>query len=911
MRILIRRLMPAFLAVCAYSQIVVYHTTTSVEKGTSRQFTAYVPLSPNTITWLVNGVQGGNSTVGTVTQTGLYTAPTVIPTNNVVAVQAKSVAFPNIVGAATVTITQPRPWVWSVSPSAPAAGAPVTISLNGSAFMTSALVRVNGTPWPTTYVNATTLRATGTFAAAGSYSITVAHPNPGGIVSDPVSVSVRAPAPITVTVSPTTATVTLGMTRQFTANNPVTWTATAGTISSSGLYTAPSTMPASSTVTIRATSTADTTKFAQATVTLQAPATNVTVSPATATVLLAATRQFTANVPVTWTATAGTISAAGLYTAPATMPASPTVTIRATSTADTSRFAQATVTLQAPTVNVTVTPATANVQLAATQQFSANLAVTWTATAGTISAGGLYTAPATMPASPTVTIRATSTADTSRFAQATVTLQSAPLPPVSPAYTAAARLLEQAAFGPTQQQITDVMQKGVNTWLDEQFAMSETPIPVPQDMAQVAAQTLNRMAAAPDQLRQRTAWALGQIIVISGNKNVYPNEYAPYLQLLSKHAFGNYRNLLKDITLSPQMGKYLDLANSNKPGVGGGANENYPRELMQLFSFGLVQLNPDGSPKLDAQGKTTPTYTQADVRQVALALTGWTYPTEPGSQPSSNNWENFSAPAMEPRPNNHDTTQKTLPNGVVLPAGQTVQQDLDGVIDMVFNHPNTGPFIATRLIRNMVMSNPSGAYIQRVAQVFNNNGAGVRGDLRAVVRAILTDAEARNDAATPTGGRLKDPLYQYISFVRMMGGTITTSTQMAYIFVNMGQAINSPPSVFGYYTPSYRIPSNPGLFGPEFQIYTPNESVLLANELYQMMRSSNGDPSVNLGPFTAAAGNPNQLLDVVNQRLFYGRMTPELRAALLKAVQAAYDNNQRVETALYLSILSGQFAVQY
>ena len=516
-----------------------------------------------------------------------------------------------------------------------------------------------------------------------------------------------------------------------------------------------------------------------------------------------------------------------------------------------------------------------------------------------------------MPASAAVTVRATLTTDATKFAQALVTLQTAAPPPVTPAYTSAARLLEQAAFGPTPQAITDVMQKGVDTWLDEQFTMPETPIAIPPGMGEIAQQTLSRLTTAPDQLRQRTAWALGGIIVISASKNVYPNEYAPYLQLLSKHSFGNYRNLLKDITLSPQMGKYLDLANSNKPGIGGGANENYPRELLQLFSIGLVQLNMDGSSKLDSFGKTIPTYTQADVRQVALALTGWTYPTAPGAQPGSNNWENFSAAQMEPRPANHDATQKTLPNGVILPAGQTVQQDLDGVINMVFNHPNTAPFLATRMIRSMVTSNPTSSYIQRVAQVFADNGAGVRGDMAAVVRAILTDAEARNDVATADGGRLKDPLYQYISFVRIMGGTMTPATQIAYIFSPMGQPISSPHSVFGYYSPLYRIPLKAALFGPEFQIYSPNESVLLANEIYQVMRSPNGNPGVSLAPFTAVAGNLNQLLDLVNQRLFYGRMTPELRAALLKATQAASDNNQRVETALYLSILSGQFAVQY
>ncbi|BDC48048.1 hypothetical protein F183_A03640 [Bryobacterales bacterium F-183] len=742
-------------SLCATAQIVVYHETATVERGTTRQFTAYVPLSPNAVTWMVNGVVGGAASTGTVTQTGLYRAPATVPASNVVNVQARSNAYPSIIGAARVTIVQPKPNLWSVSPNAPASGAPVTLSLSGGSLLSTAVATVNNVPWTTEFVSSTRLRMTGTFPTAGAYVVRITHPGNGANVSDPVTVNAGAAAPIVVSVTPTAATVTLGTTRAFTS-----------------------------------------------------------------------------NVPVTWSATAGTISAAGLYTAPAAMPASPTVVVRATSTADTTKFAQATVTLQA----------------------------------------GSTTPPPSDPPGP-----------------------------VSPAYTAAARLLDQAAFGPTPAMIAELQQKGVNTWLDEQFAMAETAIPIPDSNGTVSAQTLNRLATAPDQLRQRVAWALGQFLVISANKNPYPNEYVPHLQTLSRNAFGNYRTLLREITLSPQMGKYLDLANSTKAGP----NENYPRELLQLFSIGTVLLNPDGTPT------GTPAYTQADVVQFARALTGWTYPTAAGSQPGATNWENFSAPAMEPRQGNHDTSAKTLLNGTVLPAGQTVEQDLDGVIDNVFQHPNVGPFVALRLIRNMVKSNPTPGYVQRVAAVFANNGAGIRGDLKAVVRAILTDAEARNDQAGPNDGRLKDPIYFYVSFVRTLGGTIRSNTQMAWVFTNMGQPVSAPQSVFGYYSPLYRLPGNPALFGPEFQIYTPTESVLLGNEMHQVIHNASSDPSIDLTPFTAAAGNVDSLLDVVNQRMFYGRMTAELRAVLRKAVLPSYDNQQRVRTALYLAALSGYYGVQY
>ena len=751
-----RFLWPLLLATGAFAEITVYHTVTSVPKGTTRQFTAYVPHSPNTVVWSVNSILGGNATYGTVSATGLYAAPAVVPPANVVFVAATSTAYPTISGKATVTITQPQPYVWSVNPRTVAAGAPIELSLGGQDFVPGAAVTVNNLPFISTFISKSRLTARGIVPGAGTYAVRVANPSPGALTSEGFNITVTSAAPP-----------------------------------------------------------------------------------------------------------------------------------------------------QSPPPAVTALPATVSVALGQTQQFTSNSVVTWTATAGSISSAGLFTAPAVMPSSPIVTIRATSTTDNSRFAIATVTLPAASAPP-SPALLSAARLLEQAGFGPTPQSLSAAQAMPAAAWIDGQLNLPETAIPIPADMAVASAQILNRLATAPDQLRQRVAWALGQIIVISGNKNNYPNEYIPHLQLLSKHAFGNYRALLKDVTLSPQMGKYLDLANSNKPGVGGGANENFPRELLQLFSMGLTELNIDGSPK-----SNNPTYTQNDVRQFALALTGWTYPTAPGATPGSNNWENFSQPAMEPRQANHDQTSKTLLNGVVLPAGQTVQQDLEGVIDCVFNHPNVGPFVATRLIRHLVMSNPSPAFIARIAQIFNNNGTGVRGDLKAVVRAILLDPEARQDAAAPNGGRLKDPVYAYVSFVRAMGGSISPATQIAWLFDRMGQAIAAPPSVFGYYSPNYRMPGNAALFGPEFQIYTPTESVLLGNEFHQILASPNGDPSIDLAPFNAVAGDINQLLDLVNQRLFYGRMPAGLRASLTKATQASYDHNQRVFTALYLSALSGLYAVQY
>ncbi len=749
----------------AQGVIAIYPAPTTVVRGDTKSFSSYVAVSPNTITWSVNGVTGGDMTNGLITQAGVYTAPVTIPMANVVKVRATSTVTPSIYGESAVTITQPVPWVWSTSPKAFTTGTARKMSLNGSAFIPQSVVRVNGMPWMTTYVNATTLYAVGDLPSTGTFPVTVAQPDPGGVISQPVNITVTSAPPPPVTVS---------------------------------------------------------------------------VTPPSANSALSATTQFTATVMGT-----------------------------------------------------------------------GNTAVTWKSTTGAISATGLYTAPASMPPVQVVTITATSVADATKSAAASVLLQTVVTPPGNNgADLTAGRFLEQAAFGPSPADLANVQSKGISAWLDDQFAMPETPISIPAQSGAVQSQTLNRMAMAPDPMRQKMAWALGQIIVISMNKNIYPNEYVPYQQILSRDAFGNFRTLLGDIAMSPQMGKYLDLANSNKPGLGG-ANENFARELMQLFTIGLNQLNPDGSAQLN-NGVPIPTYTQADVRQVALALTGWTFPTAPGATPKSNNWENFSAPVMETRQANHDLTQKTFLNGCVLPAGQTVQQDLDGVLDCVFNHPNTAPFIATRLIRSLVTSNPSSAFITRIANVFNNNGSGGRGDLKAVLRAILTDTEARQDNAPPvTSGRLKDPLYFIVSFVRMMNGNIGPATVIPYNFVAMGEPVNNPQSVFSYFSPMYRLPFNPALYGPEFQIYTPTESVVEANMLYQIIRQPASDPSIDLSPFVAVAGNTSFLLDMVDKKFFYGRMPAGMRAALGTAIDASYDNNQRVETALYLAGLAGQYQVQY
>ena len=839
--------------------IAVYPTTSSLEVPGTRQFSAYVPIVPNAITWLVNDVPGGNAAFGTISSTGFYTPPAVIPVANVITIKARSTAFPSAVGSATLTLTRPYPWLWSTSPSSIPQGN-FSVKLNGANFAPDSQALVNGVPVTTTYTSSTSLTAKGTASQLGPIQFAVRQPGPGVVTGNSVSASVVVPPPppppVTVAVAPVSTNVTLGNTQSF-----------------------------------------------------------------------AATVGGSANTSVTWSvngsnggsAASGTITSGGLYTAPAVMPASATVTVRATANVNPSSFAQSTVTLVSP-VSVTVAPGAISLMIGNTQTFaatvtgSANTSVIWSvngtaggsAQVGTVSAAGLYTPPAMVPAPNVVTVRATSVASPAAYSQSLVTL-SAPEPP--PAWLSGARFLEQSSFGPTPQSLAKLKQEGIEAYLDEQFTMPETQIFTPTDnsMGALRQWILHNYTTAPDQLRQRVAYALSQIVVTSANKLIYPDENLPWLRLLSQHAFGNYRDLLRDVTMSPSMGKYLDLANSKKPGLAGGANENYARELMQLFSIGLWQLNQDGS-QVMVDDSPVSTYDQQTVHDVARALTGWTYATAPGATPTSTNNEYFGAP-METRASNHDFTAKAF-LGCHLPAGQSVSQDLDSVLDCLMAHPNTAPFIATRLIRSLVTSNPTPGYIQRVADVFAGAGGGTAGDLKAVVTAILLDAEARQDQAMVNQGRLKDPILQISGFLRALNGQFSSTQQLSYLFEYMSQAVLTPNSVFSWFSPLYHVPGSP-LFGPEFQIYSPTEATLRGNLIFALLSNPGSDASLDLAPFQMYGNDMPGLVEAVNQRLLYGRMPDGMKQKLITAATPGYDAPTRIQTVLYLTALSGQYAVQY
>ncbi|MFN0083907.1 MAG: DUF1800 family protein [Blastocatellia bacterium] len=748
--------------------------------------------------------------------------------------------------------------------------------------------------------------------------------------------SAASSAAVTVSISPASVVVPASGTRQFTAaatggaTNKATWSLVPpagvaadkiGTISPSGLYTAPANpLPNFAPLTVKAVSVDDPSVSAAALVTVrhQVPwVSSVTPNSlslgAPATLTITGSR-FVAGAQVFWDGSP----------LPTTFVSTTTLTAPGT-TSNTGKF-NITVVNPGPgavssiltvyvvsTITVSVAPAASTLQVGASQQFtatvgnSANQAVAWQvngvtggdSATGTISPAGLYTAPGAIPAAGLVTITALSQADNTTKAAAAVTITD----PLAVLY---GRFLDQTSFGPTPQSIAAARQLGLQAFLEDQFNKPESSWP-----AVATAQRWDAVDAffgnalgGQDQLRQRVIFALSEIFVVSMNKNTNGSEIVPWLQLLSRNAFGNYRALLREITLDGTMGLYLDLYNS---GAGVGApNENYPREVMQLFSIGLFLLNPDGSQKLDADGNPIPAYSQTDVRELARALTGWTFTNANGTTGPAGNYTYYPGP-MIPIPGKHNPSAKSV-LGQTIPGGQTAQQDLDAAIDILFNHPNVGPFVTTRLIRALVTSNPSPGYISRVAAAFDDSN-GVRGDMKAVLRAILLDVEARNDAPPSNFGRLRTPMQHTIAFARGLNLQIGKASQFAYLFVPMNESLLNAPSVFGHYSPLFRIPKGGGLFGPEFQIYSPTDAVNRANLLYWLINSP-WPINPALQPFVNVAGNPAALVNAVDNALLFGRMSPQTRASITNALPAMPDNNHRVLTALYLTAMSGDHLVQ-
>ena len=534
------------------------------------------------------------------------------------------------------------------------------------------------------------------------------------------------------------------------------------------------------------------------------------------------------------------------------------------------------------------------------------------------------------------------------------------------------RFLEQSTFGPTSELVGHVQQVGWEAFLNEQLAAPTANYPDlpfwPQTrptsctgdcqrdnytLYQLQRQFFTNALFGQDQLRQRVAFALGQILVTSAVDVPLPSWMRGYQQLLYSEAFGNFRQLLYDVTLNPAMGRFLNMVNNRcqtptpadanvcRNGLKSQPNENYAREILQLFSIGTFVLNPDGTRQVDGSGNPISTYDQNTVEQFAKVFTGWVLaPALPGPPDVGGTVPNYRDPMVvhkdsQGREDYHDRGPKTLLNGVQLPAGKSTDQDLNAAIDNIADHPNMAPFISKQLIQHLVTSNPSTAYVQRMASVFMATRTSPT-QLFEVVRAILLDDEARGDSKDPSTlpsyGKLREPVQFITNVLRAFNAqsdgvldsvTVTVQgTSSAIGSADMNQDVFNAPSVFSFYPPTARVPGE-SVLGPQFVLFSSLTSLRRDNFVNRVIFSTipaappnrPSGTSIDLSAWIPLANDPNNLIETLNQMLLHGTMSDDMRQSVMTAVTsipASNDSNRRMraQTAIYLILTSSQYQVQ-
>ena len=537
------------------------------------------------------------------------------------------------------------------------------------------------------------------------------------------------------------------------------------------------------------------------------------------------------------------------------------------------------------------------------------------------------------------------------------------------------RFLTQATFGPSPADLAAVSAQGYSGWIDGQLALPASlgvAAYMDQRNAQFQAYNAGRTTGlktlgpnqfyeafyggladgAPDALRQRLAFALSQIMVVSmQNSSVafHVRSAGSYYDTLLADAFGSFRTLLQDVTLHPAMGIFLSTLDNQKenPARGTLPDENYAREVMQLFTIGLNQLNADGSLQLDPSGNPIPTFSHDDVAGLAKVFTGWGWYA---AQPTNTTFWSMASPASETTamtfyPNYHSTSAKAF-LGVSIPASATADPagDLKVALDAICNHPNVGPFFGYRLIQQLVTSNPSPAYVGRVAAAFADNGAGVRGDLGATLRAVLLDPEARSLAnlQAPSFGKLREPVLRLTQWMRAFGATSQSGYwelgNLDSIVNGLGQSPLNAPGVFNFWTPAYGPPLGQlaanDLLAPEFQIVDEVSVAGYMNFMENVIPNGLGGGSGAVPATTGAdiqapyvqelalAGQPAALVADLNDALMYGTMSTALQGQITQAITAiaapstlgaaqlakAYAN--RVSLGVYLTMASPEYLHQ-
>ncbi|MBB6145329.1 uncharacterized protein (DUF1800 family) [Silvibacterium bohemicum] len=900
--------------------------SSSVRVGQTLQINNQSKLTGSPITYWVNGVQGGNAQLGTIDANGLYTAPGSVPTpNNAVTITSLATDFPDDKpGSAVISVLNPIPIIKTVTPTALTEGTTL-ITISGSEFVYGAQIVWNGVPVPTTLVSDSQLAATIAAPTPGTYPLTVSNPDPGSANAATISEQV-GPGQVVLTWQTTNGT-------SVRVSNPLT-------------------------------------------IGLMVNGTNNTGVTLTANGIAGGNAQIGTVV--------SNADGSVTYTAPAIVP-SPSNTVQLTAISVDNRKVSASqnISVMNPIpILVSATPmafnAGTNTVVLAGSNFinGAQALVNGAAVSTTFNSGGQLTASFTAPNPGNLDLQVLNpspgpAASTDLIAQVNGTL---PVQLVSP--QDASRFLAQATFGATDADIHHLSTIGFPAWLGEQF---NTPATLHEPFVDQALALYNppcnagdiqcnaslfvdnasdenywqqsfwqQALTGQDQLRQRVTYALSQLFVIaSTNPGVaaMPRGMANYYDVLGADAFGNFRQLLQDVTLNPMMGMFLSMQGNDKGDATRDPDENYAREVMQLFTIGLYQLNPDGTQKLDGTGQPIPTYSNTDVMGLAKVFTGFSW-NIPGDQ-SDNAWSNccvYVGPGfgedilpMQSFPNHHSTDEKDFLGGTI-PANTNADPlgDLKVALDTLFNHPNLPPFFCRQLIQHLVTSNPSPAYVSRVAAVFQDDGQGVRGDMQAVLQAILLDEEARGSAAAssnPQYGKVREAMVRYTEWARAFTaqsrtGSFNLRTTEDPIYA-LGEMTLRSPTVFNWFAPGYVPPGTSieqaGLTAPEMEMTDVSTVVGYLN----YMQSAIG-AGYNFGPDVFSyystemglAATPDQLLDRINLLLMAGEMDSTLRSQILSAVASipipSGDENainaallSRVQTAIYLTMASPAYAAQF
>jgi len=911
---------PAFLA-------AISTPATSVRVSQQVQIVRGSLASGEPLTYSVNDVQGGNSELGTIDTNGLYTAPAIVPVPNAVTITSVAANYPAYPpGSVTLAVLNPIPIIKTVTPSGFSEGA-TTVTVDGSQFVYGAQILWNGVAVPTTQVSDGELVAEIAAPNPGTFPLVVSNPNPGAANSATVPVLV-GPGQVVLTIQPSQGTdvrvsntLNLGLNVAGTNNTGVTLkvdgisggNAQVGTAVSdkdgSIDYTAPAVVPVPSNV-------------VQLTITsVDNPAVSINQ-----------------NISV-------------LNPIPILNSATP--------------------------MNFNVGPPAATVVLTG-QDFinGAQVLVNGAPVTTAFNSGTQLTATVDLSEPGNLDLQVLNPNPGPAKSTDLIALVNGTPPTSIVSPQDAARFLEQATFGATDADIHHLSLIGYQAWLAEQFALA----PVPQEPAVEQAIILNnppcagsdiqcnqalftqnasdegfiqgafwqQSIAGTDQLRQRVKYALSELMVVSSSNfsvQSMPRGEAGYYDLLGNDAFGNFRTLLQDVTLNPMMGQFLSMLGNDKGNATTDPDENYAREVMQLFTIGLYQLNDDGSEQLDSNGNPIPTYSNTDVMGLAAVFTGFSW-NVPGNS-SDAVWSNccsYEGPGygeellpMQTFPSHHSTAAKTF-LGVTIPAsaGPDPSGDLKIALDTLFNHPNLPPFFCKQMIQHLVTSNPSPTYISNCSEVFKNDGTGVRGNLQAVVSEILLDPEARNSAtdfANPQYGKVRESLLRYTEWARAFTaqsrtGSYGLGSTEDPIFA-LGEMTLRSPTVFNWFAPGFVPPgtsiAQAGLLAPEMEMTNVSTVVGYLNYIEGAIGSnavSGPDLFSSYSTEMSLAMTPTALLDRINLLLMAGEMNPTLYGQILAAINAidvpSGDQNavnqalaNRVEAAIYLTMASPAFSAQF